>query len=148
MKNINFFAAMALLMVAVYSCKTATKAQHNYDYLYKVWVVDTVLVTGPDAVNIETDKNEYQFTKEGAKVNQGIRTTITPVNANIHVSYVIKNGAIHFDPAATFPVTKFDGNGNVIGFRDVSLPPYEIVELSPDRLTLKNKDMVMKLKAK
>lgn len=152
MKNILFITASALLIVATYSCNTAAKAQKdstfNYDYLYgKVWVVDTVVVLGEDAVNIETDKNEYQFTKEeGGKPNEGTRTTISSL-ARINVPYSIKNGTIYFDPAATFPLTKFDDDGNIVSYRDVPLPPYKIMELSSNALTLKNDDLLMKLKA-
>ena len=155
MKNIIFITASALLIVAVYSCKTATIAQNNskfnHDDLYKVWVVDTIIVLGTDAVttpNIEMDKNEYQFTKEGSNFDQGTRTTITS-GASFDVSYTIKDGTINFDPAATFPLLKFDKNGNLVSSNFyASLPPYKIIELSPDKLTLKNNDILMKLKAK
>lgn len=156
MKNIIFITASALLIVAVYFCKTATKTQDNstfnYGDLYKVWVVDTIIDLGTETVstpNIETDKNEYQFTKEGNNFKKGIRTTITS-GASFEVSYTIEDGTINFDPAATFPITKFDENGNLISSNlyGVSLPPYKIIVLSPDILTLKNDDILMKLKAK
>jgi hypothetical protein len=150
MKNMVVVAASAFFILSAYACKTAGSAQKNatfnYDYLYnKVWVVDTIMVLGEDAVNIETDKNGYRFTKEGTKVDQGTRTTITS-EASIDVPYTIKDGFIHFDPVATFPQTKFDENGVLLSFRDVRLPPYEIIKLSRKRLTLKNDDMLMKLK--
>lgn len=154
MKNILFITVSALSIITAYSCKTATTAQSNaefnYEYLYKkVWVVDTIIILGANAVNMETDKNEYQFTKkEGTNLNEGIRTTTVPSLARINVPYIIKDGAIHFDPAATFPLTKFDEDGNIISYRDVSLPPYQIIELNPNLLTLKNDDILMKLKAK
>ena len=155
MKNSIFIPALALLMVAVYACKTATEAQHpstfNYDDLYKVWVVDTVMVLGADAgstPNVETDKNEYQFTKEGTNFTQGTRTTITS-GASFKVPYTIKDGTINFDPAATFPLLKFDEKGNLISSNMyVSLPPYKIIALSPNKLTLKSNDILMKLNAK
>ncbi|MBK7409137.1 MAG: hypothetical protein IPJ40_14380 [Saprospirales bacterium] len=156
MKNIIFLLASALLIVAAYSCKTATKSQNNskfnYDYLYgKVWVVATIVFLGPDVVstpNIETDKNEYRFTKEGVNFSQGIRTTITS-GASFEVPYTMENGTIHFDPAATFPLLKFDENGELVSSNFyMSLPPYKIIELSADKLTLKNTDILMKLKAK
>lgn len=155
MKNIIYITASALLIVAVYSCKTAGKAQinspFNYDYLYKVWVVDTILFLGTDAVstpNVEMDKNEYRFTKEGTNSNQGTRTTFTS-GASFDVSYTIKNGTINFNQNATFPLFKFDENGNPISSNFyASLPPYQIIELSPNKLTLKNKDILVKLKAK
>jgi hypothetical protein len=155
MKNIILITASAILIVVGYSCKIATKtkaqnnAPFNYDYLYnKIWVVDTIIVLGANAVNMETDKNEYQFTKkEGTRGNEGTRTTISSL-ASINLSYIIKDGALHFDPAAMFPITKFDENGNIISYRDVSLPPYKIMELSSNRLTLENNDILMKLKAK
>lgn len=155
MKNILFIAASALFIVAVYSCKTAAKARNNtqlnYADLYKVWVVDTILVLRTDAVstpNVEMDKNEYRFTKEGKKFNQGIRTT-TASGASFDVPYTIKDGIINFDPAATFPVLKFDEDGNLISSSFyTSLPPYKIIELSAHKLTLKNNDILMKLKSK
>ncbi|MCB0652402.1 MAG: hypothetical protein KDC85_14085 [Saprospiraceae bacterium] len=155
MKNIIFITASALLTVAVYSCKTAGKAQNNakfnYDDLYKVWVVDTIIVLGTDVVstpNIEMDKNEYRFTKERSNFDQGTRTTITS-GASFDVSYTIKDGTINFNPAATFPITKFDENGNLVSSNFyATLPPYKIIALSPNKLTLENNDILMKLKAK
>lgn len=155
MKNIILITISALLIIAAYACKTAGKAQNksqfNLDDLYKTWVVDTIIVLGTDVVstpNVETDKNEYRFTKEGANLNQGTRTIITS-GASFDVSYTIKNGTIHFDPAATFPLLKFDKNGNLISSNlYVSLPPYKIIALSPGELTLKNNDIMVKLRAK
>lgn len=155
MKNIFFITASALLTVVVYSCKTADKAQNyakfNYEDLYKVWVVDTIILLGTVAVstpNIEMDKNEYQFTKESSNLDQGTRTAITS-GASFDVSYTIKDGIINFNPAATFPITKFDENGNLVSSNFyATLPPYTIVALSPNNLTLKNNDILVKLKAK
>lgn len=157
MKNIVFLTASTLLIVVAYSCKTATKtannSKFNYEYLYnKTWVVDTIIVLGTDIVstpNIETDKNEYQFAKEGTNFNQEIRTTITSAGASFKVPYTIEDGTIHFDPAVTFPLLKFDKNGNLISSNMyASLPSYKIMELGLNGLTLKNKDILMKLKAK
>ncbi|MCB0569237.1 MAG: hypothetical protein KDC66_05720 [Phaeodactylibacter sp.] len=154
MKNIVFLAASALLIWAAYSCKTATKAQDNapfnYGHLYKTWVVDTIIVLRTEAVstpNIETDKNEYRFTKEGTSINQGARTTITS-GASFDVPYTIKDGTINFDAVAIFPLLNFDKNGNLMSSSYVALPPYKIMELGPTTLTLKNNDILMKLKAK
>ncbi|MCB9081105.1 MAG: hypothetical protein H6555_05290 [Lewinellaceae bacterium] len=153
MKSLISIAASALLLVAVYACKTATtgqgKAAFNYDYLYTgIWVVDTLLTLGPDVPNIETDKNEYQFTREGTSTTQGTRTTITPL-ASVSVSYTITDGTIHFDPGATFMQTKFDAKtGQLLGTRYMGLPAYKIMELSPTKLTLKSDAVLMKLKAK
>ena len=38
--------------------------------------------------------------------------------------------------------------GFIDGYRDVNLPPYKIIELSQNKLTLENNDILMKLKAK
>ncbi|MEZ5038722.1 MAG: hypothetical protein R2828_02485 [Saprospiraceae bacterium] len=155
MKNITFLPVSALLIVAVFACKTATEAQHhstfNYDDLYKVWVVDTVMVLGADAgstPNVEIDKNEYRFTKKGTNFTQGTRTTTTS-GATFEVPYTIQDGTINFDPAATFPLLKFDKKGNLVSSNMyVSLPPYQIIALSPNKLTLKSNDILMKLTAK
>ncbi|MCB0628521.1 MAG: hypothetical protein KDD15_02275 [Lewinella sp.] len=155
MKKIIYIIASALFIVAVYSCKTATTtqniAQSNYDDLYKVWVVDTIMVLSADDIstpNMEMDKNEYRFTKKGTKTDQGTRTTITS-GASYDVPYTINHGTIDFKQDAMFPLLKFDENGNLISSNFyVSLPPYQIIELSPHRLTLKNNDILMKLKAK
>lgn len=156
MKNIFLLTASALLAVAIYSCKTAAKAQNNapfnYNDLYQAWVVDTIMVLGTDAFstpNVEMDKNEYRFAKEGKHTNQGIRTTITSAGASFAVPYAIKDGTINFDPATTFPIVKFDENGNPVSSNFyASLPPYKIMELNPKKLTLRNNDILMKLKAK
>ncbi|MEZ4777170.1 MAG: hypothetical protein R3D00_28595 [Bacteroidia bacterium] len=156
MKNVLFKIAFALFVVAAYSCNTSTKAQNhtkfNYNDLYKVWVVDTILVLNTKDVStpdIEMDQNEYRFTKEGTNLNQGTRTSITS-GASFDVAYTIVKGTINFGPEMTFPISKFDENGNLISINTygVSLPPYKIIELSPTNLTLQNKDIMMKLKAK
>ena len=155
MKNIISITASALLLVGVYSCKTATNIQNNtefnYEDLYKIWVVDTIIVLGTDIVstpNIEMDKNEYQFTKEGAGFDKGTRRTITS-GASFDVPYTIQEGTIHFEPAATFPLMKFDENGDLISSNmHMPLPSYKIIALSPGMLTLKNDDILIKLVAK
>ena len=156
MKNIILITTSALFMAVIFSCNSAAKTKSNstfnYDDLYKVWVVDTVIVSETEDLttpNIEMDKNEYRFTKDGNKNKQGTRTTITS-GASFDVDYTIQNGIINFDPIATFPLMKFDKEGNLISGNTygVSLPPYEITELSPGKLTLKNKDILVKLKAK
>lgn len=154
MKNFSLSAAAAFFLLV--SCKTATNSgstsKFNYDDLYnKVWVVDTIILLGAEVVstpNIETDKNEYQFRKEGSKGKQGTRTTITS-EARIDVPYTIKDGVIHFEPAATFPLLKFDENGKLVESNMfASLPPYKIIALSPGVLHLRNDDILMKLKVK
>ena len=154
MKIIGLLAVSAVLLMV--SCKTATKTQSNpkfdYDDLYnKVWMVDTIMVLGTDIVstpNIERDKNEYQFKREGTNDDQGIRTTITS-EASFDVPYTLKDGVMHFEPSATFPLMKFDENGNLVESNMfASLPPYKIIALSPRELTLDNEDIVIKLTAK
>jgi hypothetical protein len=151
MKNIILIVVAALFVTFVSSCKTNINAQDNskfdYNHLYKVWVVETVTVLGENAVNMETDKNEYRFKKEGVDPKRGVRITITP-RASVEVPYTIEGGSIHFDPGAMFPLTKFDKEGNLVSSRDVSLPPYKIVVLTSSQLTLENDDILMKLKAK
>ncbi|MEZ4919531.1 MAG: hypothetical protein R2792_10565 [Saprospiraceae bacterium] len=154
MKNIFYLSTIALIAVAAFSCKTTSKTQGsstiNYNDLYKSWVVDTVITLKSDmgsTPNIEADKNEYLFKKGGAQ-NQGIRTTITS-GASVDVPFTLKNGSIHFDQGATFPLMKFDKEGNLVSSNMfASLPPYTIVELSATKLTLKNEDIIVKMQAK
>ena len=156
MRNLIFITASALFTIAAYACKTAAKAADNagfnYDHLYhKTWVVDTIIVLGTEVVstpNIERDKNEYRFAQEGTNSNQGIGTTTTS-GASYDTPYTIKDGTIHFDPSATFPLLKLDENGNLVSSNMyATLPPYKIMELSPNKLTLNNNDILMRLKAK
>ncbi len=152
MKKILFFISPALLIVAFYACKVGQGSiKLNLDDLYKTWVVDTVIISGADngaTPNIETDKNEYQFKKDGTNPKQGIRTTFTS-EASFEVHFTLKNGRILFDSGATFPLLKFDGKGNLVSSNmNVPLPPYKIVELSADKLILQNSDIVVRLRAK
>ena len=156
MKNINFVAAFTLLLVAAYSCKTASEAKNyskfNYNDLYKVWVVDTIIVLNTDDVstpNIEMDKNEYKFTKDDTNPNQGTRTTITPLGPSFAAPFTLEDGIINID--MMHPLLKIDEDMNLLpgsNIYGVPIPPYKIIELSPTKLTLKNKDITIKLKAK
>ena len=156
MKNINSITVFTFLLVAAYSCNTTSKTQDNskfnYDDLYKVWVVDTIIDLGTDdfsTPNIEMDKNEYKFTKDDTNPNQGTRTTITPLGPSFAAPFTLEDGTINVD--AMHPLLKIDEDmkllpgSNIYG---VPIPPYKIIELSPTKLTLKNKDITIKLKAK
>ena len=99
MKNIIFITTSALLLVTAYSCSTSNKTQgsskFNYNDLYKVWVVDTIIDLGTDdfsTPNIEMDKNEYKFTKDDTNPNQGTRTTITSEGPRIVTPFTLEDG--------------------------------------------------------
>ncbi|MEQ8705652.1 MAG: hypothetical protein RIC19_17120 [Phaeodactylibacter sp.] len=153
MRTIAFITASVLLATAVFACKIANQPQQSTDFnyadLYRGWVVDTILILEEGAAstpNIEMDNNEYQFRKEGPGWKQGIRTTVTP-DVSFEVPFTIEGATINFDPAATFPITSVDDDGQLVT-RNLyaSLPPYTIVALSPEGLSLKSGDILMKLK--
>ena len=146
MKNINFITAFTFLLVAAYSCKTASEAENyskfNYNDLYKVWVVNTIIDLGTDdfsTPDIEMDKNEYKFTKDDTNPNQGTRTAITPLGTSIVTPFTFENGTINFPVNAMYPLLKLDENMNLLPGSNtygVPIPPYKITLLSPTKLTL------------
>lgn len=154
MRNINFIATFTLLIIAAYSCKTAEAQDYskfNYNDLYKVWVVDTIIVLNSDdfsTPDLEMNKNEYEFTKDGTNPNQGTRKAITPLGPTFIAPYTLKDGIINID--MLYPISKIDESGNLISYNPygVPVPPYKISELSSTKLTLKNKDIIIKMRAK
>ena len=123
MKIANFISAFTILLVLAYSCKTTSEAQNynksDYHDLYKVWVVDTIIVLNTDdfsTPDLEMNKNEYEFTKEGTNTNQGTRTTISS-GASFDVSYAIEDGIINFDHRTHWS----DGFGSVYLIRIASV---------------------------
>jgi hypothetical protein len=124
-KSIFTIIAMIILFAA---CKGSEKlgkktAKLNIDLLYKVWDVDSIIVSGGGkaASGADMGNPQYTFTKDG----QRIKSFKSPPHSE-SVNFFVRNDSIHYNS-------------------EKALPSSAITTLTDSTLILKNEKAIWKL---
>ena len=107
-----------LMIVFFYSCSSSMKlksrSKFNLDHLYKIWDVESISAGNKLSTGEEMGNPKYEFQKEGIR----IKSYIEPPHSE-SVKFFLRNDSIHY-------------------ISEKNLPSSAILELTKDKLVLKN----------
>jgi len=112
--KISAFLLLSFLLSCNSSKKLSIKSKFNLDYLYQLWDVESISAGGRVSTGEEMGNPRYEFKKEGIR----IKSYIEPPHSE-SVKFFIRNDSIHY-------------------ISDKNLPSSAIIELSNEKLILKN----------